>query len=314
MSLESYPHRGTCEPDFPGAPDWHGPVPAPRHRLLLAACLASETAAQAAWEEWLLGGHFDREDPASYELASLAISRLGSLAGNGSEANRCRGWSRRAWFLSEIAVAAVARIRQTGLELGLQATAVGDIATSSAGLRFAGKMLPVRSIEVHVPGATRSDLRRLYAAAMQGAANEAIRSRRLSLILRSSSRFPDPATPAGRIVWLASRNWCRFPPGRLRWILEIRANAGAASDLPSLASGIEDHARRLGTLAAVVEAMRFMMDSDLDDGLLAPVLARLMASPIPVMSRARLWLARHQIGLGLRPRLWGRVLMESVRR
>lgn len=47
-----------------------------------------------------------------------------------------------------------------------------------------------------------------------------------------------------------------FPTGTLRWILEIRANAGAASDLPSLAAGIEDHVRRLGTLAsAVVETM-----------------------------------------------------------
>jgi hypothetical protein len=219
--------------------------------------------------------------------------------------NRCRGWSRRAWFLSEIAVAAVARIRQTGLELGLQTTAVGDIATFSAGLRFAGKPLPIRSIEIHVSGATRSDLHTLHAAAMQGMANEAVRSRRLPLILRSSSRFPDPATPAGRIAWLAEHNWCRFPPGRLRWILEICANAKAASDLPSLAAGIEDHARRLGSLAAVVEAMRFMKDSDLDNGLLAPVFARLKDSPIPVMSRVRLWLARHRIGIRLGPRLWG---------
>jgi hypothetical protein len=183
----------------------------------------------------------------------------------------------------------------------LQATEVGDLASANAGFQFAGKPLPIRSIEVHVPGATRSDLRHLYAAAMQGMASEAIRSRRLSLILRTSSRFPDPATPAGRIVWLASRNWCRFPPGRLRWILEIRANARATSDLASLAAGIEDHAHRLGTLAAVVEAIRFMIDSGLEDGVLAPVLAKLMAGSIPVTSRSRLWLAKHQLGLGLTP-------------
>jgi hypothetical protein len=299
MSLESSGHGGSAGSDVPGISCWRGPVPNSRHRLLLAACLASETAAQAAWAEWISGGHFDREDPASYELASLAVSRLGSLAGNGSEANRCRGWSRRAWYLSEIAVAAAARLRQAGLGLGLQATAVGDLASSSAGLQFAGKPFPVRSIEVHVPGATRSDLRHLCAAAMQGTATEAIRSRRLSLILRTSSRFPDPATAAGRIAWLACRNWCRFPPGRLRWILEICANARATSELAFLAAGIQDHAYRLGTLAAVVEAMRFMMDSELDDGVLAPVLARLMARPIPVTSRARLWLTKHPIGLGL---------------
>jgi hypothetical protein len=302
MSLESDQHGDAAGPVAAGAIGWLGPIPAFRQRLLLAACLAPEPAAQSAWAEWLAGGDFDREDPASYELAALAVSRLGLLAGNGSEANRCRGLSRRAWFLSEIAIAAAARLRQAALGLGLEATAVGDVASSSAGLRFAGKPFPVRSIEVHVPGATRSDLRRLSAAAMQGTADEAIRSRRLSLILRTSSRFPDPATPAGRIVWLASRNWCRFPPGRLRWILEILANVRAASDVPSLAAGIEGHARRLGTMAAVVEAMKFMTDSGLDEGALAPLLERLTAGPIPVTSRARLWLAKHQIGLGLTPR------------
>ena len=171
MSLETDQHGGVTGPDAPGAIGWRGPVPAFRQRLLLAACLAPEPAAQSAWEEWLAGGDFDREDPASYELASLAVSRLGLLAGNGSEANRCRGVSRRAWFLSEIAIAAAARLRQTALGLGLEATAVGDVASSSAGLRVAGKPFPVRSIEVHVPGATRSDLRRLYAAAMQGTAD-----------------------------------------------------------------------------------------------------------------------------------------------
>lgn len=302
MSLESDQHGGAAGPDAPGGVGWRGPVPAARHRLLLAACLAGEPAAQAAWDAWLAGADFDREDPASYDLASLAVSRLGSLAGNGSEANRCRGWSRRAWFLSEIAVAAAARLKHAALGLGLQVTAVGDVASSGAGLRFAGKPFPVRSIEVHVPGATRSDLRRLYAAAMRGTADEAIRSRRLSLIVRTSSRFADPATPAGRIVWLAASNWCRFPPGGLRWILEILVNVRAASDVPALAAGVEDQARRLGTMAAVVEAMTFMTDSGLDDGLLAPLLARLTVGPIPVTSRARLWLAKHQIGLGLTPR------------
>ena len=303
MSIELHRHGGIADLDIPGRVCWRGPVPSYRHRLLLAACLAPETAAREAWEEWLSGHHFDREDPASYELASLAVSRLGSLAGDGSEANRCRGWSRRAWFLSEVAVAAAARVRQAGRGLGLQTTAVGDLASFYASLQFAGKPLPVRSIEVHVPGATRSDLRHLYAAAMQGVASEAIRSRRLSLILRTSSRFPDPETPAGRIVWLACRNWCRFPPGRLRWILEIRENVQATSDHASLAAGIQDYAHRLGTLAAVVEVMSFMMDSELDDGMLAPVLARLRAGPISVRSHARLWLAKHQIGLGLPPGL-----------
>jgi len=274
MSPDSQSHGGTTELDGSGVVRWRGPVPSQRHRLLLSACLAPETAALAAWDGWLWGGDFDREDPASYELASLAVSRLCSLAGNGSEAKRCRGWSRRAWFLSEVAVAATARLRQAGRGLGLQVTAVGDLASLDAGLQFAGKPLPVRSIEVHVPGATRSDLRHLYAAAMQGTATEAIGTRRLSLILRTGSRFPDPATPAGRIVWLACRNWCRFPPGHLRWILDIRADVQATSDPASLVAGIEDQAHRLGTMATVVEALSFMVDAELDDGMFAPLLGR----------------------------------------
>lgn len=256
----------------------------------------------AAWEAWLAGGDFDREDPPSYELASHAVARLGSLAGTGTAATRCRGWSRRAWFLSEIAVAAAARLRETALDLGFQATVVGDLASAEAGLRFAERPFPVRSIDVQVPAATRSDLRRLAAAVMVGAANEAIRSRRLSLAFRTSPRFPDPATPAGRIVWLVSHNWCRFPPGRLRWILELVANARVASDLPSLAAGIDDQARRLGVSAAVGEAMSFMSDSGLDDGGIAPLLAGPSAGPIPMASRLRLWLAKHQLGLGLETR------------
>jgi hypothetical protein len=286
---------------------WHGPDPAPLHRLLLDACLAPEKAAQTAWEEWLRRCRFDQEDPASYELAAMAVARLGLLAGNGSEVSRCQGWKRRSWFLSEIAIAAAERLRQTALQLGLEPTPVGDLSTYNAGLEYAGKHLPIRSIEVYFPGAATSDLRRLYASAMEGPANGVIRSHRLPLILRSRSRFPEMSTPAGRIVWLASRNWCRFPPGRLRWILEVRANAQSAPDPLLLAAHIEDQARQLGTLAAVVEALRLTADSGPDDGLLAPVLARLTARPVPMTSRVRLWAARHQAGLGLQALLCRRL-------
>jgi hypothetical protein len=59
-------------------------------------------------------------------------------------------------------------------------------------------------------------LRRLVAAAKQGAAGEAIRSHRLAMTLLTIPSRPPVASAAGRIVWLAARNWCRFPPGRLR--------------------------------------------------------------------------------------------------
>lgn len=59
-------------------------------------------------------------------------------------------------------------------------------------------------------------LRRLVAAATQGAAGEAIRSRRLAMTLLTTPSRPPVASAAGQIVWLGARNWCRFPPGRLR--------------------------------------------------------------------------------------------------
>jgi hypothetical protein len=281
---------------------WHGPEPHTLHRLLLVACRDPEAAAQAAWNRWLREGRFDTEDPASFELASLAVGRLGTLAGQGSEANRCRGWNRRAWFLSEIAVAAAGRLQETSQRMGLPLTAVGDIATHHAGLHLAGRPFPVRSLEFHLPGANSDDLRHLYAAAMQGPAGEAIRSRRLPLILHPNSRHPDTNTPAGRVVWLASRNWCRFPPGRVRWILELLATIESALDQPSLPRAIADEARSFGTLAAVAEALRWITAASVDGARLNPIVALLSTEPIPLVSRIRLWHARHQLGLGLRSR------------
>jgi len=142
---------------------------------------------------------------------------------------------------------------------------------------------------------------------MQRRVTVAIRTRRLSLILRTGSRFPDQETPASRITGLAGRNWCRYPPGRLRWILDIVAPIRVTSDLASLAAAIRDQVLHLGTMATVVEALSFMVDAELDDGVLAPLLARLRAGPIPLPSRARLWLAKHQIGLGLTPGIYRQI-------
>ena len=302
MSIDPPAIPKGADPESSQGRAWRGPEPHALHRLLLAACRDPEVSAQAAWNRWLREGRFDTEDPASFELASLAVGRLGTLAGQGSEANRCRGWQRRSWFLSEIAVAAAGRLHETSQRMGLPLTAVGDVATHHAGLHFAGRPFPVRSLEFHLPGANSDDLRHLYAAAMQGPAGDAIRSRRLPLILRANSRHPDMHTPAGRIVWLASRNWCRFPPGRVRWILELLATIESATDQPSLPRAIADEARSFGTLAAVAEALRWINAAGMDGARLHPIVALLSAEPTTLASRFRLWHARHQIGLGLRSR------------
>lgn len=295
------PKPGESDPSHGRA--WRGPEPHRLHRLLLSACLDPEPGALAAWNRWNQACRFDDEDHASFELASLAVGRLGELAGEGSEATRCRGWSRRAWFLSGIATDAAERLHEASLRLGLPLVAVGDIAIFRAGLRFAGRPFSVRSLEFHVPGARTDELRQLHAAAMQGSAGEAIRARRLPLILRPNARYPDVTTPAGRIVWLASRNWCRFPPGRARWILELLATVELETDPSSLARQVTEEARRIGTLAAVAEAFRWIHTTNHDHGQLAHLVATLSAEPVPLGSRLRLWHARHQIGLGLRSRV-----------
>ena len=67
---------------------WAGPRPTPMQRRLLDACLdPDEHRAAAAWLDWRSRCDFDEEDPASHELASLAVARLGTaLAGEATSA------------------------------------------------------------------------------------------------------------------------------------------------------------------------------------------------------------------------------------
>ncbi|QVL52797.1 MAG: hypothetical protein KFB97_15750 [Cyanobium sp. M30B3] len=289
---------------------WRGPEPNRQHRLLLTACREPTEAALAAWNRWIQTCRFNDQDPASFELASLAVGRLGALAGEGSEAVRCRGWTRRASFFSRMATEATERLQEASLRLGLPLIGVGDIATFRAGLQFSGRPFPVRSLEFHVPGASKDDLRQLHAAAMQGAAGEAIRTRRLALILRPDARHPDVTTPAGHIVWLANRNWCRFPPGRIRWILEVAAILESAAEPDMLPLQVVGEACRIEAIAAVAEAFRWIHATSHDRRQLDALVTALSAQPTSCSSRIRLWHARHQIGLGLRPR-YSRYLQQA---
>ena len=117
-------------------------------------------------------------------------------------------------------------------------------------------------------------------------------------------------TPAGRIVWLADRNWCSFPPGRIRWILEVVAILESAAEPDLLPLQVVAEARRIEAIAAVAEAFRWIHATSHDPRQLDALVTALSAQPTSCSSRIRLWHARHQIGLGLRSR-YSRFLQQA---
>jgi hypothetical protein len=276
-----------------GQREWIGPEPHDLHRLLLGACCRSTTAAQAAWQRWLTECRFDDEDLGSYELAGMAVMRLGTHAGTGSIVARCRGWNRRAWLLSTMAVEIAERLRDYSSRHGIDITSIGDILAVDVGLQFAGRSFPVRALEFHVRNGDHRDIEALRTIAMQGTAGAAIQSGRLPLSLRTDYRYPSLTTSAGRIVWLLSRNWRRYPSGRVRWVLEMMAEAGAAADATQLGVEVADEAERFGTLAAVQEALEWIYAAELADDRVRAIQSAVVARRPSIVSRARLWRVRH---------------------
>lgn len=272
---------------------WIGPEPHALHQLLLAACCHPPNVAQAAWERWLTACQFDDEDPGSFELAGLAVARLGAGAGTGGIVARCRGWNRKGWLLTTMASEVAARLRDYSQQQGIDITPVGDLLALDTGLRFAGRPFPVRRLEFHLPHARRGELDALHQIAMQGTAAAAIQSGRLPLSLRTDYRYPPLTQPAGRIVWLLSRNWQRYPIGRVRWVLELMAEVGAVDDAHTLGAEVADHAQRFGTIAAIREALEWVESATLADERLHAIRKAVSARPCSLLSRARLWRARH---------------------
>lgn len=215
---------------------WHGPRPTALQRHLLDACLDPDgTRAAEAWRTWRSRCDFDEEDPASHELASLAAMRLGTEAAGAAESARSLGWHRRAWYLSELAADAAKRLGSACRERGFMAIALGDVAASLRGVMFAGRRLPIRSIEVLVPGIDRATRLELLEVAASGPVGDAIRGHRLSCVVLEATqdRFADRACGANpddgvlavpslgsMLARLAARNWCWNPPDRLRWMVE----------------------------------------------------------------------------------------------
>jgi hypothetical protein len=275
-----------------GQRQWIGPEPHDLHRLLLAACCRPIAAAHVAWQRWLTECWFDDEDLGSYELAGMVVTRLGRHAGTGSIVARCRGWNRRAWLLSTMAVEIAERLRDYSSRHGIDITPVGDVLAVDIGLRFAGRSFPVRALEFHVRNGDHRDIEALRTIAMQGTAGAEIKSGRLPLSLRTDYRYPSLTNSAGRIVWLLSRNWRRYPSGRVRWILEMMAEA-AAGDAARLGVEVADEAERFGTLAAVQEALEWIYAAELADDSVRAIRSEVAARRPSIVSRARLWRVRH---------------------
>ncbi len=228
---------------------WVGPAPDPPLRLLLAACLAAPPLALRRWQEWLELIDFDHDNGAGFELAALAVARLGKAAGNGSVAARSLGLQRRSWLLSGLAVRAAEQLGAAAAHNGLTLLAQGDLASHLMPVRCGGQPLPVRRLELVVMGAAggcagltvRRAVARLQRCALEEAAGEAVRTGRLPLQIHAlpllgsgqaaSARHasPQPSAlpgvllpdPGEHLVGLIVQGWRCHPPAGLRWIVEL---------------------------------------------------------------------------------------------
>lgn len=249
---------------------WDGPRLHAGHRLLVEACLGRESAAGDAWRRWLERSDFEHLDGASYELAAIAVERLGERAGNGSEAARSRGWLRRARVMSALAIEAArrgaGRLRRSGYDL----VAVGDLA------EHPWTRMPVRSVELlalEVPEEVLVEGR--LEAAGEGR-SALVDSRRLPIAIGPNAawhgRWTDDCgggvvigtdaptaetpwrTPTGEeaLAMLLARGWRWRPPGGIRWVISSHRLLAGEGDFET--GAVAEAARRDGTIGLLVAA------------------------------------------------------------
>lgn len=270
---------------------WVGPAPDPPLRRLLAACLAAPPLALRRWQEWLELIDFNHDNGAGFELAALAVARLGKAAGDGSVAARCLGLQRRSWLLSGLALRAAKQLGAAAAHNGLTLLAQGDLASHLGPVRCGGQPLPVRRLELVVMGAaggfaglaSRRAVAPLQRCALEGAAGEAVRTGRLPLQIHTlpllgsgqaaSARHgpPQPSAlpgvllpdPGEHLAGLIVQGWRCHPPAGLRWIVELTCRFQPLSGEVEPATGAAAAAAAAGTadhghpdlVAAVVAAM-----------------------------------------------------------
>lgn len=231
---------------------WHGPLPSVRQKLLLAACFESDHhTAMASWRAWCDHSDFDREDGASHELASLVAAKIGLAEAGHGIVSRSLGLYRRVWFLSELAADTAHRLAQACRERGHECTAIGDLAGWLTGVTFAGRRLPIHSVELFVPTLNRRLFHDLRVSALSGSAGQAIQHRQIDLRMicgigdrlvaataATASRHGELACPGAgaSITRLSAGNWCWDPPQKLRWMVDIVSIIQASSVLDALAA------------------------------------------------------------------------------
>lgn len=245
-------------------------------RLLLSACIESPAPALSHWHQWTEQSNFDLEDSASLELASLAVSRFERDLKDCTELQRCRGWRRREWLVSELAQDALRRIEHQCRKRSLTAIAIGDIATARTAVTFAERPFALRSLDLVVSGASMDDRIALLQAARTGPAADAFESKSLKLSISSRklwrgdialstqddldrSNCPHsciavPSIPE-QIALLANSNWQRRKYGTLRWILEIISLIDAFDDKVQLARILATISNRDVTTASLQSAL-----------------------------------------------------------
>ena len=283
---------------------WHGPFPTPPQRLLLAACLDADLGRSAAnWSAWCDQCDYEREDGASHELASLVVAKIGLEAAGERIAIRSLGWYRRAWFLSELAADAAYQLGRACRERGHACIAIGDLACWLSDVTFAGRRLPIRTVELFVPSLDRGLFDDLRALALRGSAGKAIQNRQIGVRLISgigdrlvaaaasaALSHGDLACPSAgaNIARLAAGNWCWNPPQKLRWMVEVVSLIQSTSERHDLAAQMAPVLARADVGWSAARALRACR-AVIPDGDVAGRLDLLIAAAAAVRGGAGAW-------------------------
>lgn len=255
---------------------WDGPRIHDGHRLLIDACLDGDlVAATEAWRRWHADCDFEHEDGGSYELAAVAVERLGASAGDSSVVARCGGWARRARVISTLCLDAARRAATVVRDAGFETIAVGDLAEHGATGRT------VRCVELLAVGVPEEVLVAARAATGAGPAAATVDAGRIPFGLGPNAAWhgrwfdasrrpivacasPDADGPAPWrlpireeiVAMLLARGWRWRPPGGPRWVLSVhRVLSGGEPVEPGL---VVAAAERDGTVTLLRHGFRLL--------------------------------------------------------
>lgn len=299
---------------------WHGPRPHEGHRLLIAACLDERIdAACEHWRNWWSVCDFEHEDAGSYELAAIAVERLGDRAGDSPGAARCRGWARRARVVSTLGLDAGRRAASVIRDAGFETIAVGDLA------EHVHTELSTRCIELLAVGVPEDVLVAARAAARSGPAAGSLESGKLPLGLGPNAAWHgrwfdgtkrpivvcEPRDARAATPWsvpiveevlamLLARGWRRNPPGGPRWTISAHRILSRAADVdPRLVAAAAERDDTVTLLRGALRALRQLRGFDRD-----PIAARLDALVRATAAAERSLRDRWRSARAVRPSSW----------